>query len=185
MGAHIDGAHYDAIVTDLDHSVDAMIALLERDSALWTRRRPGKWTAGQHADHVAKALALMLPPIADSARRMAAGQLPKRPWRGPLQSLFFALVVTPGRIPRGGPAIPPTFPADAPVLAEVTRALREHAARYREAGAGLDSAARGRLWIPNPFMTWLRWQYSLPEAVHIQAVHVRHHATQIEELARV
>ena len=48
----------------------------------------------------------------------------------------------------------------------------------------MDSAARDQLWIRNPFMTRMRWHYSLPEAVRIQAVHVRHHATQIDELAR-
>src|SRR5438093_775385 len=31
----------------------------------------------------------------------------------------------------------------------------------------------------------MRWHYSLPEAVRIQAVHARHHAAQLEELRDV
>ena len=60
--------------------------------------------------------------------------------------------------------------------------MREAVGRFRALGAGLDPAARDRLWIRNPNMPTMRWHYSLPESVRIQAVHVRHHGTQIAEL---
>ena len=77
-----------------------------------------------------------------------------------------------------------TFPSDAPQPADVARRLREAVGRFRALGAGLDPESRDRLWIRNPNAPRMRWHYSLPEAVRIQAVHVRHHAAQIAELTQ-
>ena len=182
--AAVDGTHFDELVADLARSVDELTARLERDPALWNRGRPGKWTAGQHAEHLAEALELMIALFEDSAIRAAGGELPPAPVRGPLQALFFALVVRPGWMPRGGAAIERTHPSDAPVRDEVLRRLRQAPEHFRRLGAGRDAAERDRLWIRNPFMTRMHWHYSPPEAVRIQAVHVRHHAAQIDELTR-
>ena len=182
--ATVDGAHFDELVADLARSIEEPIATLERDPTLWNLGRPEKWTAGQHAEHVAMALELMLTLFDDSAHRMGGEQLPRAPGRGPLQSLFIAVVVRRGWMPRGGAAIAPTVPGGAPVRGEVVRRLRAGLGRFRALGLGLDAAARDRLWIRNPFMARIRWHYSLPEAVRIQAVHARHHAGLIDELAR-
>lgn len=182
--AAVNGTHFDELVADLARAVDELTARLERDPALWNRGRPVKWTAGQHAEHLAEALELMIALFEDSAIRMAAGELSDAPVRGPLQALFFAVIVRPGWMPRGGAAIEKTLPSDAPVRDEVLRRLRQAPGRYQALGEGLEATERDRLWIRNPFMTRMHWHYSLPEAVRIQAVHVRHHAAQIDELAR-
>src|SRR5437867_451792 len=66
----IDGAHYGELLDDLSRSVDELVAMVERNPELWTRARPGKWTGGQHAEHVAKALEVCLPPFADRLREL-------------------------------------------------------------------------------------------------------------------
>jgi hypothetical protein len=180
--AAIDGAHFDALVNDLDRSVEQLLATVGRDPSVWSRGRPGKWTAGQHAEHVTKALELHLSSFEENRRRMDVGDLGRQPRHGLLEELFHAVIVRPGWMPRGGPAVPPTFPSDLPNPADVSRRMREAVGRFRALGAGLDPAARDRLWIRNPNMPTMRWHYSLPESVRIQAVHVRHHGTQIAEL---
>ena len=102
--AAVNGRHFDELVADLARAVDELTARLERDPALWNRGRPGKWTAGQHSEHVAESLELMIALFEDSAIRMAAGELSEAPVRGPLQALFLAVVVRRGWMPRGGSA---------------------------------------------------------------------------------
>ncbi len=182
--ASVNGVHFDELMTDLDRSVEQLIAIVGRDPAAWGRGRPGKWTAGQHAEHVAKAAELMLPLFEENRRRLAAGELPPMPRRGMLERLFHAVIVRPGWMPRGGPAVRPTFPSDAPNPGDIARRLREAVGRFRALGLGLDPESRDRLWIRNPNAPTMRWHYSLPEAVRIQAVHVRHHAAQIAELTQ-
>jgi len=179
--AVVDGAHYDELTADMARAVSDLCAMLDADPALWARARPGKWTGGQHAEHVAISLELFASLFDDSSRQLAAGTLPAVPGRGPLQSLFQLLVVRRGWMPRGGAAVPAALPGASPNREVVLRRLRSAPDRYRGLGAGLD-AARDRLWIRNPFMTRLRWHYALPEAARIQTVHVRHHAAQIAEL---
>ena len=178
----VDGAHFDELMTDLDRSVEQLIATVGRNPSVWGSGRPGKWTCGQHAEHVSKAMELMLPLFDENRRRLEAGSLGPMPRRGLLEQLFHAVVVRPGWMPRGGPAIPPTFPSDAPNPADVARRLREAVGRFRALGGGLEPAARDRLWIRNPNAPQFRWHYSLPEAARIHAVHVRHHGAQIAEL---
>src|SRR5262249_37788081 len=52
-GVKADGAHFDLMALELDRALAELLALLERDPALWTRAQRGKWSAGQHAEHVA------------------------------------------------------------------------------------------------------------------------------------
>lgn len=179
----IDGAHFDALADDLERAIARLVGLIERRPEAWTHARHGKWTAGQHAEHVANALDLMYAPFVENKRKLEAGELGPKPRRGVLEWIFVASFVRPGWLPRGGQAAPASFPSAAPAAAEVVRRLQANPARYRALGASLDPAARDRLWIRNPFMLWMRWHYRLPEAVRMQAVHVLHHAAQIEELA--
>jgi hypothetical protein len=178
----IDGAHYNELIEDLVRAVGELTAILDRPGA-WERSKPGKWSGGQHAEHLALAMEVTLEAFADRLRERGDGTLPPVPGRGPLQSLFFRTIVRPGRIPRGGTAIEPTRPAALPERAVIEGRLRDDAERYRSMARGLDAAALDRLWIRNPFMTMLRWHYTLPEMVRMHAVHVRHHAAQIHELA--
>ena len=180
----IDGAHFDELAADLDHSIEALLAPIERDPAVWQRALPGKWSVGQHCEHMALALEMMPPLFADSARRLAEGALPPPPVRWPLQALFIAMVVKGGKIPRGGPAHPATFPAAQPSLPQVLSRLRAAPDQYRTPASGLDPVTLDRLWIRNPIMTKFSWHYSLPEAVRVQAVHIRHHGTQVLEATR-
>jgi len=180
-----DGAHYPELCDDLSLAVNEMIAIWERSPDVWMRSRPGKWTGAQHAEHVALAMELPLAMFADRLRELRDGTVPEPPGRGPLQSLFFALVVKPGRFPRGGTAIPPARPTAAPERGVTERRLRDDAERYRVIAQGLDAAALDRLWIRNPFMTALRWHYRLPEMVRVHALHVRHHAALIREIVEL
>ena len=54
----VDGAHFDQVLADLDLAARELAAALERDPARWSRGRPGKWTAGQHVEHLAITLAV-------------------------------------------------------------------------------------------------------------------------------
>ena len=180
----IDGAHFGELVLDLEQSIEVLLAPVDGDATLWQRALPGKWSVGQHCEHVALALEMMPPLFADSARRLAAGTLPPPPVRWPLQALFIAMVVKGGKIPRGGPAHSATFPAAQPSLPQIVSRLRAAPGLYRTPTSGLDPVALDHLWIRNPIMTKFSWHYSLPEAVRVQAVHVRHHATQVLEATR-
>lgn len=180
----IDGARFDDLMSELDRSIEALLAPVERDPAVWQHTLPGKWCVGQHCEHVALALEMMPPLFADSARRQAEGTLPPPPVRWLLQALFIAMVVKGGKMPRGGPAHPATFPAEQPPLPQVAGRLRAAPGQYRAPASGLDPVALDQLWIRNPIMTKFSWHYSLPEAVRVQAVHVRHHATQVLEATR-
>jgi D-aminopeptidase len=84
-------------------------------------------------------------------------------------------------IPRGIRAPAVTLPKAQPDASEVKDRLRRAVTRHREVGERLAAAERDRLWIGNPFRS--HWHYNLPELMRMHAVHVRHHARQVEELA--
>lgn len=115
------------------------------------------------------------------AARLRAGQLPARPRRGLLQALFVRVVVVGGWMPRGGRASEQVHPSAAPEPGAVAERIALAAARHRTLAAGLTADQRDRLWIPNPFLP--RWHYTLPESLRVHAVHARHHARQVEEIA--
>ena len=176
-----DGAHFDALAADLDQAVGAMSAQFDRDPTLWSRGRPGKWTAGQHADH----LALCLADTADAFERrraeLRAGTLGPVPRRGILHRLWVGLVIGRGCLPRGGRTPRRLEAGPGPERPATLARLARGVARHRALGAGLSAEERDRLWAPNPFLP--RWHYTLPEIVRMHAVHVRHHARLIAEIA--
>lgn len=180
----IDGAHFSELIAELEGSIEALIRPLERQPSLWLRARPGKWSVSQHCEHLALCLELMPPLFMEHARSLAQGALPPRPRRGLFESMFVALVIKRGMMPRGGPAISPTLPSSLPELPRTVARLRGATELYRHPALGLDAAALDRLWIRNPFVPRLSWHYSLPEAIRIQTVHVRHHAAQVLQTTR-
>ncbi len=178
----LDGEHWSELAGDLDRAATEITMLIAVNPPRWTRGRPGKWTVGQHAEHVAIAMELPLPRFEESLERLHAGTLPPVPWRGPLQALFVGHVVRRGRMPRGGPARKESFPGPAPDRDDVIARIAAAASRYRALGRGLDAPSLDRLWVRNPFMKLMRWHYTLPEMTRMHAVHIRHHARQIAEL---
>jgi hypothetical protein len=172
------GAHIGVLLDDLERAVEEFASPLERDGDLWTRSIPRKWTAGQIAEHVASSMELAMAAFEQSSQSYRSGTLPPVPWRGPLQWLFFATVVKPGKMPEGGRAMPQTYPAAMPNRITVLRRLPVDVERYRSFAGRFSAEELDRIWIRNPF-TPLRWHYRFPELVRVQAVHARHHLRQV------
>jgi hypothetical protein len=149
---------------------------------LWERSRPGKWTVGQHVEHLAITLSACAEIMEHGAATMRNGSLPPVPGRGLLQTLWVGLVVGKGKLPRGG-RTPKMYEASPrPERAATIARLRREVERFRTLGKNLTAEQRDRLWAPNPFMR--RWHYTFPEMLRVQAVHVRHHARLIEEIVK-
>jgi hypothetical protein len=180
MPTPCDGERFDALMAELDGAVGDLISFAGAEPARWTRGRPGKWTAGQHAAHVAITLAETADAFEERLPRVLDGSLAAVPRRGPLQWLWVGLLVGRGTMPRGGRTPRRFEPAPAPGREETEGRLRRGVERHRAAGHRLTAAQRDRLWIPNPFVT--RWHYMLPEMVRAQAVHARHHRKLIAEI---
>lgn len=174
----LTGAHIGMLLDDLERAVEEFASPLERDRDLWTRSIPRKWTAGQIAEHVASAMELAISAFEQSALSFRSGTLPPVPWRGPLQWLFFATVVKPGKFPEGGRAVPQTFPGATPDRIAVLRRLPVNVERYRSFAGRYSADELDRIWIRNPFIQ-LRWHYRFPELVRVQAAHARHHLRQV------
>ena len=182
MAAKVDREHFDERMAELDRAVSDLIAIAETEPTRWTRGRPGKWTAGQHAAHVAITLAATADAFEERLPRVLDGTIAGVPRRGPLQWLWVALVVGRGVMPRGGRTPPRFEPAADPGLAETLDRLRREVERHRAVGHLLTAAQRDRLWIPNPFVK--RWHYTLAEMLRAQEVHARHHLRLIGEIAQ-
>lgn len=86
-----------------------------------------------------------------------------------------------GWMPRGGRTVPAAFPGQHPEREPVRTRASAAVAKHRAIAAPLTPTERERLWIANMFMP--RWHYTLPELVRVHAVHVRHHARQVAEIA--
>lgn len=178
----LDGVNFDALAADLDAAVAELIAAIGPDARAWDRGRPGKWAAGRHVAHVGITLDRTAEDFEEAARLLAAGSLPPPPaGRGPLQALFVGLVVRRGMMPRGARTRPWAIPLPDPDRTMTLAALHRDVGRHKALGADLDAAARDRLWIQNPFRP--RWHYRLPEILRLHAVHARHHARQVAEIA--
>jgi len=180
MAVRIDGERFDALMAELDRAVSDMIARAEHAPARWTRGRPGKWTAGQHASHVAISLAATADAFEERLPRVLDGTIAAVPRRGPLQWLWVALLVGRSTMPRGGRTPRRFEPGADPGRAETLDRLRREVERHRAVGHLLTAAQRDRLWIQNPFVA--RWHYTLAEMIRAQAVHVRHHLRLIAEI---
>lgn len=179
----IDRERFEAQCRDLEAAVARLSSPLRRDPMLWDRRRPGKWSAGQIVDHVAKAMAISGAGLTENSLRLRDGRLTVPPRRGLRSALIWwvidHLIIRRGKMPRGGPTARLLVPSDRPEPAETLAWLDRVTAAHRAAGAGLDAAALSRLWTPNPVYGWA----PLPEILALHTIHAHHHAAQIEDLA--
>lgn len=175
------GQHLDLLIADFDDAIATLEEHLRGAPGVWTQARPGKWTAGQHAEHLAMALHVTAEALDANAARLREGTLPRRPIRGPLQITFVMIAVGAGRFPRGGRASKNVIPTARPDRLETMARIARDAERHRAIGKALAIADRDRLWIPNPFMKG--WTYTYPEILRMHAVHFRHHTQQVMEIS--
>ena len=137
---------------------------------------------GQHVAHVEICLARTAERFEEAERAFRSASLPPPPARrGPLQSLWVGLLLRRRFMPRGAKTAAWAVPLERPQREATLEALWRGAERHRRLGDRLGAAECERLWIVNPFMA--RWHYRLPEMVQVHAVHARHHAKQIAEIA--
>src|SRR5262249_34319516 len=135
--------------------------------------RGGRWSPGQHVEHVGLLLAIGAYALERAAELLLRAELGPRPWRDPIQALFVRVVTEKfprgGRVPRGG-AAPAT-----PDRARAVSALAQGARRRRDLSDHLTVEQRDRLWIWNPYAPRLRWHYRFAEEVRMQTTHARLH----------
>src|SRR2546426_6909287 len=151
MATTIDGEHFDMLMAELDQVMREMIADAGRDPARWRRGRPGRWTVGQHFEHVALTLAVTADAFEVRLPQVLEGRLGPAPRRGPLQWMWVALVAKRGVLPRGI-RTPRRFEAGPdPERAATLDWVRREVERHRAMGRRLTAVERDRLWIRNPF----------------------------------
>jgi hypothetical protein len=180
--ANVDGTHCPELLTDLEAAVTELRDRLERTPELWERARGRKWTAGQHADHVANVLGGFAGLLERAEHALRAGTLPAAPRRGLLQRAFVGFMTGDWKFPRGGRSPEQVVARPDPERQATLARLAGEVARYRPLVARLAPGERERVWIKNPFLP--RFHYALPEALRVQAKHTRHHRLLIEEIAR-
>jgi hypothetical protein len=177
----LHGARLPGLLDDLDAALRELTAPFAREAAGWDRGPEGKWSAGQHVEHVGRILAVGADALERAASDLRRGDLPHRPWRDPIQALFVRVVTR--EFPRGARAPKPTLPAPTPDRERTLALVAQGAVRHRALAESLTEAERDRLWIWNPYAPRLRWHYTLPEIVRVQATHARHHARSVVEAA--
>jgi hypothetical protein len=176
----IESTPFETLAADLDRAVAELIAAVGSDPAAWSRSR-GRWTVGYHAAHVGITLDRTATEFEEAERALRAGTLPAPPARrGLLQKLVVGMFLG-GTLPRGAKTADWAVPTGKHERDPTIAAIRAGAGRHREIGARLGDDERQRLWITNPFRP--PWHYRLPEMVRVHAVHTRHHARQIREIA--
>ena len=179
----LDSSHLPGLLDDMDAAFAAMKSSLSADPAGWARGPAGKWTAGQHADHVALSLEEPLQRLELAVHELRQGTLGPPPRRGIAQALVIRMLMR-EPFPRGGKAAPFARPGPTPSRESVFARLDAGRARLRRVVESLTPEERERVWLINPFMEKRRWHYRLPEMVRIQATHARHHARQAVAAAR-
>lgn len=168
-----------ALLDDLGAANAELEAIALQAPAHWDRGPEGKWTISRHLEHVAMTEALAARCLEQAIPPLRAGTLGRRPWRDPLQAMFVGLV-TGSRFPRGGKAVAETTPSGALNRDAAFAALDDALRRLRAVAAQLQPGEAERLWFRNPF-TRLRWHYTFPEILRVQANHTRHHARSVAE----
>lgn len=176
------GERFDALLEELDRAVADLVAFAEADPARWERARPGKWSVGGHAAHIAVTMKATADAFEERVPRVLDGTIGPKPRRDPLESLWVWLFVGRGVLPRGARTPRRYEPPAGPALAETLAQLRRQVERHRAVGHLLTAGQRDRLWIASPFIT--RWHYGLGEMVRAHAVHARHHLALMRETAR-
>jgi DinB family protein len=174
------GEMFDVLMADMETALGELVAAAELEPDLWSRSRPGKWSAGQHVDHLAVCVDVFATALEANAVELEAGRLTPPPGRWLLQQLFVSLVLGKAKLPRGGDTPSIMKPAATPERDAVLARIAAGNQRYRALGKRFDATARDALWIANPFRAG--WHYRFPETVRVHAVHARHHAAQIAEI---
>jgi hypothetical protein len=174
----LDNSHLPVLLDDMDAAFSALKTALSADPAGWTRAPAGKWSAGQHAEHLALSLEGPLERLEQSLHELRQGSLGARPNRGIAQALVIRMLMR-DPFPRGGKAAPFAQPGPTPSRESVFARLDAGRARLRRIVESLTPEERERLWLFNPFMEKRRWHYRLFEMVRIQATHTRHHTRQV------
>ena len=178
--AKFDGERFDAFMAELDRAVDDLVAFADADRSRWERSRPGKWSVGEHAAHVAITMTVTADAFEASLPRVLDGTIGPVPRRGPFESLWVWLFVQRGFLPRGARTPRRFEPQPRPRHAETLDRLRRQVERHRAVGHMLTAGQRDRLWIASPFVA--RWHYALVEMVRAHAVHARHHLALMREI---
>lgn len=177
----ISGANFEALMRAMEAAVHEFTERACAEPLLWRCARPGKWSVGQHADHIAAGLTVTADSFEHSEKDLRAGVLLSPPRRWPIEALFIGIVVGMGRFPRGGKAPKSILPSSMPEPSEVVVRIARGVARHRALGERLAVDERDRLWIPSPFMRG--WHYGFPEILRLHDVHTRHHTKQVTETA--
>ena len=165
----------------MDAALRELTRPYERDSPAWSRGPAGKWTAGQHVEHVGRVLAIGADALEHATEELLRGDLGRRPWRDPLQALVVYVMTT--RFPSGGKAPRASVPSAAPDREAALASIAKGAVRHRVVAEKLTPEQGERLWIWNPYARRLRWHYTFAEVLKVQAGHARHHARSAAEPA--
>ena len=177
----LDSSHVPALMDDLDAALSEMKTAL--GPALWTRAPAGKWSAGQHAEHIAQSLEAPLERFERAARDLRQGTLGPRPHRGIAQALVLRLLMR-EPFPKGGKAAPFATPGPTPSREAIFARLDSACERFRALIQDLSPEERERIWAINPFMEKRGWHYRLFENLRVQATHTRHHTRLAVATAR-
>lgn len=172
--------HIPALLDDLGAANAELKALALQAPSHWNRGLPGKWTLGQHVQHVGLMLALTAARLEEALAQLREGRLPPVPRRGILQRVFIA-IATGRRFPRGGKAIEASTPVGAMDRDPAFARLDDGARRHRSVAGALTREEQERLWVANPF-THFRWHYTLPEILRVHANHTRLHVRHCAEI---
>jgi hypothetical protein len=179
----LDNSHLPVLLDDMDAAFSALKTALSADPAGWTRAPAGKWSPGQHAEHLALSLEEPLKRLEQSLHELRQGALGPRPNRGIAQALVIRMLMR-DPFPRGGKAAPFARPGPTPSRESVFARIDAGRARLRKIVESLTPEERERLWLFNPFMEKRGWHYRLFELVRIQATHTRHHTRQVVAASR-
>lgn len=173
LALKLDGVNLPALLDELDIALQELVKPFDHDPARWSSAAGGKWSPGQHIEHVGHVLAIGADALERAAQELLRGDLPARPWRDPFQYLFVGVVTR--RFPSGGRAPSGSVPAAAPERDRTIARLAQGLLRHRALSDRLTVEQRNRLWIWNPYAPRLRWHYTFPEVVRVQTTHANHH----------
>ncbi len=164
----------------LEDSIQDFLGVYREHPGLWLQRSPGKWSAGQQADHIARTLALYADSLEAALQLDRSGSLPPRPRRGPFQWLLVRVLVYGKKFPTGGKATTSTQPGDFVDRESTLNRIPLECARVLAIGAALEADSAERFWFPNPLLP--RYHYDYPEILKLHEKHTRHHAAQLRKL---
>lgn len=163
-----------ALMEDLERAVSEMKAALAGEAAGWTRGPAGRWTAGQHAAHLAMSLEIGAERCEQAAAEVRRGALGPRPRRGLAQGFVVRMLMR-DPFPRGGKANPSTTPGPTPSREAVFARLDSACARFGALARSLGPEEREKLWIGNYYRERRGWHYRLFEILRVETNHTRHH----------